>query len=133
MNTKILLTVLFILSLASCKKDNFFDKFPPEIMYFQGTKVENANFTGITLPADSTTYLLKARVSAPFGLKEVKVVAARGNSQDLINTIADFGSSPNETFIYQQITNIKGNMEIIFTATGTDNRVTTKNFTITKN
>ncbi|WP_300602069.1 hypothetical protein [Niabella sp.] len=128
-----LLIPLLLVLLISCKKDDFFDKFPPEIMFFEGTKVENANFVSTTLNKDSTHYLVKARVSAPFGLKEVNIYSKRNGSQNLEKTITDFGTSPNEVFIYQDITNISGSVEVLFTAAGKDNRNTSKSFNILKN
>ncbi|MBO9591331.1 MAG: hypothetical protein J7599_00395 [Niabella sp.] len=133
MKKNLFLVPLVLILLISCKKDDFFDKFPPEIMFFEGTKVENANFVSTTLNKDSTHYVVKARVSAPFGLKEVNIYSTRNGSQNLEKTITEFGTTPNEIFIYQDINNISGSLDVLFTAVGKDNRNTSKSFKILKN
>lgn len=102
-------------------------------MFFSGTKVENANFTQVNLGAAETQYTLKARVSAPFGLNEIKVYSIVNSSESLINTITEFGNSPNENFVYQQITGITSAMDVRFEASDKDGRKTIKVFKITKN
>lgn len=113
-----------------CKKDNFFDKFPPEIMFFEGTNVENANFITKTLPQGTVSYTLKARISSPFGLKEIQVHSIVGTNETLLNTITEFGNKPNEFFLNQNITGISGNTEIKYSATDKDGRNTVKIFKI---
>jgi hypothetical protein len=127
------LFLIFAAALTGCQKDNFFDKFPPEIMFFEGANVENANFITTSLPADSTAYTLKARVSAPFGLKEIQVSTISGSSETEVGSITDFGNSPNETFVFQRITNISGNTDVKFLAKDKDGRATEKIFKILKN
>jgi hypothetical protein len=126
---RILLVLVFFAALG-CQKDDFFDKFPPEIMFFQNTKVENANFTEITLPQATTEYLVKARVSAPFKLKEIKIFVVSGSNETLVNTINNFGNTPNEFYVYQNITRISGTTEVKFVAWDMDGRQTTKIFKI---
>ncbi len=126
---RILLVLVFFAALG-CQKDDFFDKFPPEIMFFQNTKVENANFTEITLPQTTTEYLVKARVSAPFKLKEIKIFVISGSNETLVNTITSFGNTPNEFYVYQNITGISGTTEVKFVAWDMDGRETTKSFKI---
>lgn len=130
--TKIYKTFLVLVFFAAlgCEKDDFFDKFPPEIMFFQNTKVENANFNEITLPPATTEYSVKARVSAPFKLKEIQIFIISGNNETLLNTINSFGNTPNEFYAYQKITGISGNIEVKFVAWDMDNRQTKKNFKI---
>ncbi len=50
---RILLAILFF-AVTACQKEDFFDKFPPEIMFFENNKVENADFNQVTLPQDTT-------------------------------------------------------------------------------
>jgi hypothetical protein len=125
----ILLTVLFFAS-SGCQKEDFFDKFPPEIMFFQNTKVENADFNQVTLPQGTAEYQVKSRVSSPFKLKEIKIFVVAGSSETLLNTITSFGNTPNEYFVYQNITGISGNTEVKFVAWDTEGRQTSKTFKI---
>ncbi len=126
---RILLVIVFFAALG-CQKDDFFDKFPPEIMFFQNTKVENANFNEITLPQATTEYLVKARVSAPFKLKEIKIFVISGSSESLLTTINSFGNTPNEFYVYQKITGISGTTEVKFVAWDMDGRETSKTFKV---
>lgn len=126
---RVLLVLVFFTALG-CEKDDFFDKFPPEIMFFQNTKVENANFNEITLPQATTEYLLKARVSAPFKLKEIQIFAVSGGNETLLNTITSFGNTPNEFYVYQNITEISGDMEVKFVVSDVEGRQSTKIFKI---
>lgn len=125
-----ILIVLIIFSFSGCQKDDFFDKFPPEIMFFQNTQVENADFNEITLPQATTQYLVKARVSSPFKLKEIKIYTINGDTESLLNTIISFGNSPNETFVNQSVSGITGNTEVKFVAWDTEGRQTIKIFKI---
>ncbi len=122
--------VLFLLATTGCQKDDFFDKFPPEIMFFQNTKVENADFNQITLTQGTTQYQVKARVSAPFKLKEIKIYVKSGSNETLLNTITTFGSTPTEYFVYQDITGLAGTTDVKFMAWDMDGRLTEKTFKI---
>lgn len=126
---RILLVIVFFASLG-CQKDDFFDKFPPEIMFFQNTKVENANFNEITLPQATTEYLVKARISAPFKLREIKIFLISGSSETLLNTITSFGNTPNEFYVYQKVTGISVTTEVKFVAWDLEGRETSKTFKI---
>lgn len=128
-----ILFVLVFFTALGCEKDDFFDKFPPEIMFFENAKVENANFNEITLPQTTVEYLVKARVSAPFKLKEIKIFVISGNNETLLNTINSFGNTPNEFYVFQKVVGISGNTEVKFAAWDLDNRETTKIFKIKVN
>lgn len=128
-----ILIVLIIFSASGCQKDDFFDKFPPEIMFFQNTQVENADFNEITIPQATTEYLVKARVSSPFKLKAIKIYVNNGTTETLIKTIDSFGNSPNETYVYQTVTGISGNTDVKFIAWDTEERQTLKTFKISVN
>lgn len=125
----ILLTVLFFAS-AGCQKEDFFDKFPPEIMFFQNSNVENADFNQVTLTQGTSEFQVKARVSAPFKLKEIKIFIVAGSNETLLNTITSFGNTPNEFFVYQDITGISGNTDVKFVALDLEGRQTAKTFKI---
>ncbi len=73
---------------------------------------------------------MKARVSSPFKLKEIKIFAVVGNNETLLNTINNFGSTSNEYFVYQDITGISGNMDVKFVAWDTEGRQSSKTFKI---
>jgi hypothetical protein len=127
----ILIAVLF--TVTACQQDDFFDKFPPEIMFYQNAKVENANFNEITLPAATTEYTVKARVSAPFKLKEIQIFVVSGATETLLNTINSFGNTPNEFYVNQKVTGISGNTDVKFVAWDMDGRKTSKIFKVIVN
>jgi len=130
---RILLIAVFFALTGCQKEDDFFDKFPPEIMFFQNVKVENANFNEITLPAATTEYSVKARVSAPFKLKEIQIFVIAGTNESLLNTISSFGNTPNEFYVNQKVTGISGNTEVKFVAWDMDGRETSKIFKVLVN
>lgn len=121
---------IILFAAVACQKDNFFDKFPPEIMFFQNDKVENADFNEISLPESTTEYQVKARVSAPFDLKEIRIYIVSEGAENLVKTIDSFGNTPTEYFVYQDISGITGLTEVKFEVWDKDNRRTTKSFTI---
>ena len=57
-----LILIMTMLILAGCGKDNFFDKYPPEIMFYQNADVENANFNEITLAQGVTQFCLNRKL-----------------------------------------------------------------------
>ncbi len=124
--------VVLLFAAMGCQKEDFFDKFPPEIMFFQNNNVESADFNEITLSPAVTEYLLKARVSAPFKLKEIKIFLIAGSNETLLNTYTNFGNTPNEFFVYQNITEVIKNTDVKFIAWDTEGRQTSKTFKILK-
>ena len=128
------LLILVLAVFSHCSKDNFYDKFVPEILYYQNADVENANFTQITLPAGTTDYVVKARVSAPMKLKEIKLFKiGAGNSEELLQTYttADFQLKPTVYKVNYTVTNISAETTVKILATDMDNKSSTKNFKIT--
>jgi hypothetical protein len=127
-----LLSILVIILLAGCKKSNFFDKYPPEIMYYQNADVENADFNGITLATGVTQFAVKARVSAPFQLKEIKVYKGTKEQpeKEVVITYSDFTLTPNVVKISNTISGITAQTVVKIVATDMNNHVTTKLFTI---
>ena len=125
---------VLILALAvftRCSKDDFYDKFVPEILYYQNADVENANFTEITLPAGQTQYTVKARVSAPMHLKEIKLLKiGANNSEELLQTYTDFQLSPNVYRVNYTLAGLSGATTVKILATDQDNKSSTKNFKI---
>jgi hypothetical protein len=102
-------------------------------MFYQNAKVENANFNEITLPAATTEYTVKARVSAPFKLKEIQIFVVSGATETLLNTINSFGNTPNEFYVNQKVTGISGNTDVKFVAWDMDGRKTSKIFKVIVN
>ncbi len=70
MKNKFVLLVLLV-TLMSCNKDTFYDKFVPEILYYQNADVENADFKETLLASGTIQYAVKARVSAPMNIQNV--------------------------------------------------------------
>jgi hypothetical protein len=127
-----LLLILVSIILAGCEKSNFFDKYPPEIMYYQNADVENADFNSISLASGVSQFVVKARVSAPYLLKEIKVYKGTKDQpeKELVITYADFTLTPNALKISNKILNISGETIVKTVATDMNNRVTSKLFTI---
>jgi hypothetical protein len=127
-----LFLILALIILAGCGKSNFFDKYPPEIMYYQNNDVENADFNSITLATGITQYTVKARVSAPYILKDIKVFKGTKEQpeKDLLATYTDFTLTPNVLKVSSTIDNITGETIVKIVATDMNNHVTSKLFTI---
>jgi hypothetical protein len=127
-----LLLILVSIILAGCEKSNFFYKYPPEIMYYQNADVENADFNSISLASGVSQFVVKARVSAPYLLKEIKVYKGTKDQpeKELVITYADFTLTPNALKISNKILNISGETIVKTVATDMNNRVTSKLFTI---
>ena len=127
-----LLLIMALVIFAGCGKDNFYDKYPPEIMFYQNADVENANFNEITLAQGVTQFQVKARVSAPYKLKEIKIYkgTAALPEQTLLTTYTDFQLTPNVLKVSRLIDNIAAETAVKIVATDMNNHVTTKIFTI---
>lgn len=122
-----------LVAFAGCGKDNFFDKYPPEILFYQNADVENADFNAIALTTGVTTFMVKARVSAPYKLKEIKIYSTvAGTTTDtLLNTYTDFTLTPNVLKVSSTLTNITVATVVKIVATDMNNHVTIKLFNIT--
>lgn len=127
-----LLLILVSIILAGCGKSNFFDKYPPEIMYYQNADVENADFNSIILVSGVSQFAIKARVSAPYMLKEIKVYKGTKDQpeKELLITYTDFTLTPNALKISNTILNISGEIIVKTVATDMNNHTTSKLFTI---
>jgi len=124
--------VFFILALtafSSCKKDDFYAKFVPEVLYYEKDKVENADFVTTTLPAGTTQWTVKARVSAPMKLKQIQLY--KGN--DLLETYTDFQLTPTVYNVQKLVTGITAETTMKIVAVDADNKSTTRTFIIKVN
>ncbi len=124
--------VIFILALtafSSCKKDDFYANFVPEVLFYEKDKVENADFVTTTLAAGITQWTVKARVSAPMKLKEIKLY----KGQDLLETYTDFALSPNVFNVQRVVTDITAETTMKIVAVDADNKSTTRTFIIKVN
>lgn len=128
--------ILFIFSMmllvfSSCKKDTFFDKFVPEIYYYEGSTVGNPSYVSTTLPSGETTWTLKCRVSAPFKLKDIKLYkTVSGGSEQLLETYTEFGASLNQYNVNYPLTDITAETTIRIHATDMDGRTSSRTFLI---
>lgn len=130
---KIHLFMLFVAVVAAgCGKSNFYDKYPPEILYYQNADVENADFNSIILASGVTQFTVKARVSAPYVLKEIKVYKGTKvqPEKELVATYTDFKLNPNVLNISNTISNITGETVVETAATDGNGHVTKKLFVI---
>lgn len=122
-----IIILLALISFSSCEKD-FFERFPPEIMYYQYDVVETADFNKITLKDGVTEYTLKARISAPNELAIIQVY----RDEKLIRTINDFSkeSKSTEYFMTEVLAHITDKVTIRTEATDKNGKKTIKVFTI---
>lgn len=126
-----LLGLAALLCFSSCRKDHFFDKFVPEVLYFQNSDVENPDFREITLAADSTRWMVKARVSAPMKLKEIRLLKISGGQpEQLLQTYTDFQLSPNVFRLLYQLEGINAETAVRIRAIDMNNKITTRDFII---
>lgn len=124
--------VIFILALtafSSCKKDDFYAKFVPEVLFYEKDKVESADFITTTLPAGTTEWTVKARVSAPMKLKQIQLY----KGQDLLETYTDFQLTPTVFNVQKLVTGITAETVMKIVAVDADNKSTTRTFTIKVN
>lgn len=121
---------VFILSFTMCGEDNFWERFGPEVLFYQYDYVETADFIDITLESGITEYLLKARVSAPNKLAQIDIY----RDEALIRNITDFSESskPTEYFLSELVTNIVQTTIIRVTAIDSNGKEYSKEFTIRK-
>lgn len=129
MRKVIVIFILVLTAFSSCKKDDFYDKFVPEVLYYAKDKVENADFVTTTLPVGTTQWTVKARVSAPMKLKEIKLY----KGADLLETYTDFQLTPNVYNVLHVVTGITAETTMKIVAVDADNKSTTRTFIIKVN
>ncbi|WP_341835685.1 hypothetical protein WJU16_22930 [Chitinophaga pollutisoli] len=117
---------------SSCKKSDkeFFDKFPPEILFYEGSAVQNPDFVAVTLPAGVSEWNVKARVSAPLKLKEIKMYKQTGGAETPLESYNDFRLSPNVYHVNYVLTGITAETTIRIDATDLDGKPTSRTFVI---
>ena len=121
----LILTLLFF---TACDKDDFFDQFPPEIMFYQYDQVETADFNQITLETAQNEYVVKARVSAPNKLAQIKVY----HNNEMVLVVTEF-QRDTEHWLSYTVTNISSKVTIRVEAIDKNDHSTMKDFLITKN
>lgn len=124
------LLVCALVGLSSCEKYDFYAKFVPEVLYYEKDKVENADFKQTTLAAGVTQWTVKARISAPMKLKEIKLYRIAGGKEDLVTTYNDLRLTPNVFNLVAAWDKITAETTVKIVATDNDNRVTARNFII---
>lgn len=126
--------VLLVMTLAvfsSCKKDDFMDRFVPEVLYYEKDKVENADFVSTTLAAGITEWNIKCRVSAPNKLKEIKMYKTeKGKSEELLETYTDFQLTPTVYHVNYVLTDITAETVIRIDAADMKDHHTVRSFTV---
>lgn len=131
MKNILLIFVAALLAFSSCKKDTFFDKFVPEVLFYEKDRVENADFVTTTLATGVNTFQVKARVSAPMKLKEIKLYkTVKGGSEELVQTYTDFQLSPNVFDLRYTVTAITAETTMRINAVDADNKPTSRTFLI---
>ena len=121
-------SLLLVILCTSCGKDDFFDRFPPEIMFYQYDQVETADFNQISLEAGQNEYVVKARVSAPNKLAQIKVY----RDNEMVLVITEFNKDT-EHWLSYPVTNISSKVTIRVEAIDRNDHSTVKDFLITKN
>lgn len=129
---KILLLLGITLAVFGCKKkDDFMDRFVPEVLYYQNDNVENADFVTATLDAGITEWNVKCRVSAPSKLKEIKMYKTEaGKNEELLETYTDFQLTPNVYHVNYVLNNIGAETVIRIDAADLKDHHTVRTFTI---
>ncbi|WP_343704153.1 hypothetical protein [Chitinophaga sp.] len=118
--------ILALLTFSSCKKDDFYDKFAPEILFYEKSKVENADFVSITLGSGVSEWTVKARVSAPSKLKQVRL--SRNGS--VLETYDDLSLTPHVFDLEYRLQGITAETAVEVTAVDMNNKSTTRRFTV---
>ena len=125
-------TIGLFIFLIGCDDVDIYEKYGPEIMYYQyeDEGVATSEFNSITLDAVTTEYTVMARVSAPFKLKEIKVY--RGET--VVQTVTDFSHEPKPTeyFLKQPLADMTATTLVRIEAKDMDDKLTVKTFTIKK-
>lgn len=121
--------ILFVLAwtaFGSCKKHDLFDKFVPEVLFYENDRVENADFVATTLSGGASEWTVKARISAPMKLKEIKLY----RNDALLESYTNFQLSPNVYNLNYQLTGISQQTMIKIDAVDAENKRTSRTFTI---
>lgn len=120
-----------LLAFSSCKKDDLFDKYPPEVLFYENDRVENPDFVTITLAAGVSEWNVKARVSAPKKLKEIKLYkTVNGGSEALLETYTDFSLSPNVYNLSYVVTGVTAETTVKVDAKDLDGKLTSRTFVV---
>jgi hypothetical protein len=120
-----------LLAFSSCKKEDLFDKFVPEVLYYPGNSVENPDFVTTTLAAGITEWTVKARVSAPVKLKEIKLYkTVNGGTEELLETYTEFNLAPTVYNVNYKLTGITAETTVRINATDLDGKPTSRTFLI---
>lgn len=129
---KILWILAAVAALCGCKKDDkdFFDKFPPEVLFYEGDAVQNPDFVRTTLPAGVSEWTVKARVSAPRQLREIKLYKKTGGAESLLETYSDFRLSPTVHHVNYALTGITAETTVRIDAVDMDGKPTSRTFVI---
>lgn len=127
--------------LTSCDKDDFMDKFPPEILYKQLSKSEggkaewvvNPNAKKVELETGETSWTIRARISAPNELQKIvlKLVVEDGVETTLIEN-TDLVLTPNVYHLEYLLTDIFYDTEVSIEAIDKRGLFTKRNFKIIK-
>ncbi len=120
-----------LLAFSSCKKEDLFDKFVPEVLFYPGNAVENPDFVTTTLPAGVTEWTVKARVSAPVKLKEIKLYkTVNGGTEELLESYTDFSLRPTVYNLNYVLKDITAETTVRINATDLDGKPTSRTFLI---
>ena len=123
--------LILLAVIPACNKDTFYDKFVPEVLYYQNSDVENADFKSTTLARGVTQYTVKARVSAPMKLKDIKLYKTTGTqAEELLETYTDFQLAPTVSRVNYVVKSVTGQTTIRILATDQDNKTSSRNFVI---
>jgi len=127
---KILLVLMAAFAFTACGSDDFWERFGPEVLFYQGAEVVTADFIAVTLDPGQTEYQVKARCSAPNDLTRIEVFRDGAS----IRVIADFDdATKNQYFLNETVTGTVSETEGKATSTDKDGKTFSKTLTISVN
>lgn len=130
-----LFAIIFLL--VRCEKDDMYSKFKPEILFMEERIVSGGNTEWIvnpylketTLSGGISEYKIKARVSSPNKLSNIKIIS---NNGQVLQNYDDFTLSPNVKEIEYLVSNITSTVIIKVEVKDQINNVSVREFTIKK-
>lgn len=112
--TVLVISILLISSVGCSKVENMYEKFSPEILYkrlVMGTGGSSSwqvspDAMEITLEPGVSEWTVRARVSAPNGLRSIQLMKVDGEKEQVLETYSEFTESSNAYEVAYTVTGI---------------------------